>query len=190
MTASQSACKHDLSERSTLTLTIPLGHWPSRQSFTDCWACGCRLADGALSVLRSHVAWREDESRNVSLLLREGAPLSSSPTDSSSSSPAPTPAASDTCGTEACPTTSPSWAPMSSHERSTLFQNALEHPELFEIDNTSLTLFVTLEDALKWQASQGRRIVRLTRLSDGLSVAAGREELAAMVKLSSTAPGR
>ena len=93
MNDSVSACRHDLSELSTLTVTIRLWSLQSGLGLLRCSVCGRQLV-----VEQGHPAWFSRSAvkvlwRSESSAFEAAVPLNSWLTGNSSSSPAPTPAA-------------------------------------------------------------------------------------------------
>lgn len=92
-----SACRHEVSEQSTLTWTIPVSLLGSEPGYCSCWACGHRFV--VVPELRGwcwwlSVAMLSQSELFVSMVAEQQAPrpepLNCSATASSSSSPAPT----------------------------------------------------------------------------------------------------
>lgn len=194
MTDTASACRHDMSEDSTLMLTIPNGPEILRISYLECSVCGLRHAfgvdhRGSSSPSRAVIQYLSVLSSYVKAELSN-----SSPTDSNSSSPAPIPAAPDTNGREDSPTNSLSSRVSACTSPSMLLKLASGFKGR-RLPGVGIAWAAGSIGGGDWQCLQLASMhearnrmtlhggkVRLTRSSDGLAVEASLAELDAAAK--------
>lgn len=188
MTDSPSACRHDMSEQSTLTLKVlhkwhPCGSWS-----LGCWVCGCRVEFAVEQGESYSLSPVKALYRNASFKLDPVAPSNSSPTDSSSSPAERTPVAPATSGKADCPTTSPSCQLIPFNARWTHWLHVSEFPSQWRIEglmhDRGWIVLPNLPKTLQPFA------IRITHLSTGWSDEAGFRDLHQLVPSLFTAPGR
>lgn len=184
----ESACRHDTSEHSTLTLMIPLGRPDTAPSWLHCSVCGCRLELGPVPLVLSWHVWQRVLSQSA-FFTSMGETSSFSLTDSSSSSPVPTADETDdppaaTSGKTDSPVRSPSWPPMTFSERSTFLKNAIAEPGAYRltVGGTVSATMVNAAFLMRHAHAYRDSPCTVTRWSDGLSIAVGLEELDAALR--------
>lgn len=189
MSNTPSACRHDTSERSTLTLTIPLSLKSSRLCSMTCSVCGRRVGfepealdsswQWPLQILGASSLFQYAPAQRMTLDAPEGS-SSSSATASNSSSPVPTPQASATSGKADSPTASPSSVPTSYMPLSDILRSASARPRDWRLtwlgEHGRGVKMDNLRELTNRLLLHGGR-ARLTHFENGLNVEATLEEM-------------
>ena len=179
----ESACRHDQSERSTLMWTISAPPQGFAHASLRCSVCRLQLVG-----VRERPAWsllsravEGTDLQNVSFALPE-VRSSSLPTVSSSSSPAPTQVAAGTSGREASPKSSPPLKRTISNAALITLSRSSACKGLWEallISNAGWVYPLEIEPRAAEALLAERIPVRWTPSSDGFAVVAGLDHLSA-----------